>query len=200
MRVRARVVNAGIATLTVILTATGVFAFAAGSEEPAAILTAVHGASGLGLLLLAPWKIAVARRGLRRPGRWRKVIGIGLAVTVLIAVAGGVWHAIAGFRPYAGVLPMQLHVGAGLVALALVVAHLTRHPPRLRRTDLDRRTALRAAGLAVGAAALWLVAPGRERRVTGSHEVGSGDPGRCRSRSGCSTPCRGSTPWPGGCG
>ena len=46
----------------------------------------------------------------------------------------------------------------------------------LRRTDVSRRAALRGALVVVGAAALWPVAPGRERRSTGSHEVGSGDP------------------------
>jgi DMSO/TMAO reductase YedYZ molybdopterin-dependent catalytic subunit len=41
---------------------------------------------------------------------------------------------------------------------------------------VTRRIVLRGAGVVVGAAALWLVAPGRARRSTGSHDVGSGDP------------------------
>ena len=73
---------------------------------------------------------------------------------------------------------MQIHVGAALVAVALVIAHVRSHRRRMRVrcTDVGRRTALRGAGLVAGAAAMWLVAPGRERRVTGSHEVGSDDP------------------------
>jgi DMSO/TMAO reductase YedYZ molybdopterin-dependent catalytic subunit len=178
MRGSGRVVNAAILTLTVIAVVTGVTAFATGSDRPSTALAAVHGASGLGLLLLAPSKIMIARRGLRRPGRSRKVTAIGLAVAVLAAVASGLLHAVGGFRDYAGLLPMQIHVGAALVATALVAAHvrLHRRRVRLRGTDVTRRTALRGAGLVAGAAALWLLAPGRERRMTGSHETGSGDP------------------------
>ncbi len=138
----------------------------------------VHGASGLGLLLLTPGKLKIARRGLRRPGRSRKVTSLAFAAAVLLAIGSGLLHAIGGFRPYLGLLPMQIHVGSALVAVLLLGMHLWAHARRglPRRTDLDRRVALRGAGLVAGAAALWLVAPGRERRVTGSHEVGSGDP------------------------
>lgn len=68
MRGGGRVVNAAILTLTVIATLTGVTAFATGSDRPSSTLAAVHAASGPGLLLLAPSRIMIARRGIRRPG------------------------------------------------------------------------------------------------------------------------------------
>jgi len=178
MRVSTRTVNAAILILSVINVASGALAFALGNRDTAAVVTAVHGASGLGLLLLAPGKIVIARRGLRRPGPSRKVMGLALAALVLVAIGSGLLHAVGGFRTYVGLLPMQIHVGAALLATALLGAHLARHRRRVgvRRTDLSRRTALGGAGLLVGAAVLQVAAPGRERRVTGSHEVGSGDP------------------------
>ena len=174
-----------IALLTLLLTATisGVVAFGMGFPGHARWVVAVHGASGLGLLLLAPAKILVARRGLRRPGRSRKVISLTFTVLVLTAIGSGLLHAVGGWRPYLGLLPMQLHVGAAVGAVVLLVAHVVIHHrsahrrwrPLLRRTDLTRRRALLGTGVVAGSAALWVIAPGLPRRETGSHEVGSGD-------------------------
>ena len=143
MRGGGRAVKATILTLNVTVMLTGVATSATGSDRPSSALAAVHAASDLGLLAPAPSKIMIARRGLRRPGRSRKVIGIGLAVTVLTAVASGLLHAVGGFRDYAGLLPMQIHVGAALVAVALVIAHVRSHRRRMRvrGTDVGRRTA-----------------------------------------------------------
>ena len=84
--------------------------------------------------------------------------------------------------PTFGLLPMQLHVGAAVGALALLIAHMVLHHrsarrrwPLLRRTDLTRRRALVGTGVVAGSAALWVIAPGLPRRATGSHEVGSGN-------------------------
>jgi DMSO/TMAO reductase YedYZ molybdopterin-dependent catalytic subunit len=192
----ARWINMALLALLVITTASGGIAFGVGAAGPVRPIVAVHGASGLGLLLLVPAKVAIARRGLCRPGRSRKVIGCVLAALVLLAVASGLLHAVGGFRPYLGLLPMQLHVGSALGAVGLLAGHVGAHrrsalglaparraaPPvaavAARRVGpaLPRRVALRGAGLVGGAAALWLVAPGRDRRASGSHEVGSGDP------------------------
>jgi DMSO/TMAO reductase YedYZ molybdopterin-dependent catalytic subunit len=94
---------------------------------------------------------------------------------VAAAIAGGLLHAVRGFVPVLGLLPMQIHVGAALAAAVLLAAHVLPHRhrrwPLVRRVDLDRRTALQAATVAVGGVALWAVAPGRERRFTGSHQV-----------------------------
>lgn len=178
-----RPLNVTLLTLLATATVSGVVAFGVGLPGPAQWVVAVHGASGLGLLLLAPAKIWVARRGFRRPGLSRKVISLTFAVLVLVAMGSGLLHAIGGRRPYLGALPMQLHVGAAVGAAVLLVAHVVMHHrgarrgwrPLLRRTDLTRRRALLGAGVVAGSAALWVIAPGLRRRETGSHEVGSGN-------------------------
>lgn len=168
-----RTVNVTILILLVTVTVSGVLALAVGSPGPARWITGVHGMSGWGLLLLVPAKSAVARRGLRRPGRSRKVIGLTFAVLVAVAVGSGLLHAVAGFTVVLGLLPMQIHVGSAVAVAVLLAAHLGVHRrrPLLRRTDLDRRRALLGTGIVAGSALLWFVAPGRERRETGSHEI-----------------------------
>jgi hypothetical protein len=181
-----RQVNVMLLALLVIATASGWLGFATGSEDSSKIIIAAHGVSGIALLMLFPAKVRIAKWGLRSAGWSRKVIGFALAALVLSTVASGLLHVLGGWRGYLGLLPMQMHVGAGTAAALLLVAHTLIHQrvrwprwrPLLRSTDLDRRAALGAAGVAAGGAVLWLVVPGRERRGTGSHEVGSGAPDR----------------------
>jgi DMSO/TMAO reductase YedYZ molybdopterin-dependent catalytic subunit len=165
-----RSVNATLLTLFVFAVATGALAFGLGAAPLETVVVGAHGVAGLGLLVLVPAKARIARRGLRRPGRSRKVISWALSVLVTAAIAGGLLHALRGFAPVLGLLPMQIHVGAALVAAVLLAAHVLPYRHR-RRIDLGRRTALRCAVAVVGGLALWAVAPGRERRFTGSHEV-----------------------------
>jgi Oxidoreductase molybdopterin binding domain len=173
-----RPVNVTLLALFVTALVSGVLAFAVGTAPASTLVVAVHGASGLGALLLAPAKVAIARHGLRRAGRPRAGLGFGLAAFALLTIGSGLLHAVGGFRPWLGLLPMQLHVGAAVLAAVLLAGHVVVHRRwgLLRRTDLSRRVVVRGAAVAVGAAVLWLVAPGRARRSTGSHEVGSGDP------------------------
>ena len=111
------------------------------------------------------------------------MISLTFAVLVFAAIGSGLLHAVGGWRPYLGLLPMQLHVGAAVGAVALLIAHMVMHHrsarrrwrPLLRRTDLTRRRALLGTGVVAGSAALWVIAPGLARRETGSHEVGSGN-------------------------
>ncbi len=172
---RTRPVNVALLALFVLATVSGGVAFALGAAPLERVVVVVHGASGLGLLVLAPAKARIVRRGLRRPGRSRKVISWTLSVLVVVVIAGGLLHATRGFLPVLGILPMQVHVGAALGAAVVLAAHVLPHRhrrwPLVRRVDLDRRTALRAATVAAGGFALWAVAPGRERRFTGSHQV-----------------------------
>jgi DMSO/TMAO reductase YedYZ molybdopterin-dependent catalytic subunit len=80
---------------------------------------------------------------------------------------------------------MELHVGAAIAAVPLVIWHIAARPIRLRRADLSRRAFMRG-GAAVGAAAAAYAAsevvvravglPGASRRFTGSYEVGSFQP------------------------
>jgi Oxidoreductase molybdopterin binding domain len=177
-----RQVNVMLLALLVITTGSGWWGFGTGSPGLAKIIIAVHGVSGIALLVLVPAKVRIAKRGLRSAGWSRTVIGSALAALVMSTIVSGLLHAVGGWRSYAGLLPMQLHVGAATVAGLLLVGHVLIHHrirwrrwrPLLRRTDLDRRAALGVGGVAAGAVALWLVAPGRARRETGSHEVGAG--------------------------
>lgn len=182
-----RAVNVTLLALLMTVTISGWVAFTVGSPGPAGWVVGVHGASGLGLLVLVPAKTVIARRGFRRAGRSRKVIGSVFAGLVGLAVASGLLHAFGGWAPVLGLLPMQIHVGTAVGAGVLLVVHVGWHQrrrgvprrlrrgggwrPLLRRTDLDRRRALLGTGIVAGSAALWFAVPGRERRGTGSHEI-----------------------------
>ncbi len=165
---------------------TGWAAFGTGTATPARIVTVLHGVAGLALLVLVPWKSVIVRRS-RAFGSdpWRGADGVALGVLVAVSILAGVAHVLGGFRTYAGLTAMQVHVGAAVLAVPVVVVHMLRHPQRIRRTDLSRRTALRTLGIAAGAAAAYVAVegvtrglslPGQDRRETGSHEVGSHRP------------------------
>ena len=144
-----------------------------------------HGTVALAVLILAPWKQAVIRRGLDRAGAtpW---VSIGLLTLVLTTLATGLAHAI-GYQGRIGPLTlMQVHIGGASIALVLMLFHYRKHPAQIRRdVDLERRALMRTAGLALASIATWLSfegvldlvgARGGERRFTGSHERGSFDP------------------------
>ena len=180
--------NLALLVLLVVSLVTGVLAFGIGTPAPATVVVA-HGAAGLGLLLLVPWKSVVVRRGWRG-NVGRRAPGVVLGVLVAVLVGSGLVHALAGFDSYVGLTPMQVHVGAAVIAAVALVAHLRVHgafswSPVARRADLSRRTALRAVGLGAGAGLVYTTVegvaavaalPGASRRGTGSHQVGSGDP------------------------
>ncbi len=174
--------NFALLLLLVIALMTGLLAFAVGETGWARPVVLLHGAAGLAVLLLVPWKSVIVRRGLRRPGTARRLASLGLATLVVVVVGSGLLHALGGYQTYLGLLPMQLHVGAALLAISLLAGHLWVHRRRReflpRRTDLSRRVALRAAGVVAGASVLYAAAgvAAMARRETGSHEVGSGDP------------------------
>lgn len=167
---------------------TGVLAFGFGSAGPSLVVVVAHGAAGLGLLLLVPWKSVIVRRGLRRRGNaGRRWPGVALGMAVVLVIVTGMLQSWGGFGLYGGFSPIQVHVAAAVLALVLVVAHMTMHPVWPRRTDLSRRAALRGLAFGGGAAALYAVTegassaaglPGGASRVTGSTERGSGDPDR----------------------
>jgi DMSO/TMAO reductase YedYZ molybdopterin-dependent catalytic subunit len=175
--------NLALALLLPAAVLTGLFANTIGVDWPVDPI-AVHGAVALAILLLAPWKSVIVRRGLRRRrrGRWWSLALLGL---VLTALGSGLAHGT-GLVEHVGPLTiMQVHVGAALVALAVAGVHYGLHPVKPRRTDLDRRAFLGAAAVAAGAAATlagWegglnlSPLPGGNRRFTGSVERGSGDP------------------------
>ena len=179
--------NLGLLALLLVAGATGVLAFGVGTPLPSRVVAAAHGAAGLGLLLLVPWKSVVVRRSRARTrGRRDPTVAWALAVLVVLTLATGVLHTVAGTAvsiPGWGVL--QVHVALGVATGLLVLLHAVGARQRPRRGDASRRALLQAGGLAAGALALWGAvegtlrltgAPGGERRATGSHERGSGDP------------------------
>jgi hypothetical protein len=180
-RLRAgRGTNLALLVLLVGALVTGGLAFATGGGW-AFWAVAAHGAVGLALVLLAPWKSAISARGLRRarPGTPASVL---LAVLIVLAVASGIAHAVG---VWTGVLAMQVHVGAALLSIPLAIWHVVARPVRPRPSDLSRRSLLRAGAIAGGGIVAFgavegLVRatglPGSERRATGSYERGSFDP------------------------
>jgi hypothetical protein len=181
--------NLGLLVLLLTAGGTGVLAYAVGTPGWSALVVAVHGAAGLGLLLLVPWKTVVVRRARRRPeGRRDPTAALALGVLVGVAVVTGVLHAVgvAGPWPALGwVTALHVHVAAGIVVLPLLVVHAWGKRQRPRATDLSRRSLLRTAAVGAGAAAIWTGteallrltgAPGARRRGTGSHERGTDDP------------------------
>jgi len=164
----------------------GWLAFAIGTVDLPRVVTLAHGALGLGLLLLVPWKSVIVQRSLgraaRRPGR---AVGVALGACLLVCVTTGVLHAVDGYRPVLGVTALAVHVGSGVLAVALVAVHAWGRRQRPRSADLSRRTVVRAGMLGVGSLATYgametlsarLGLPGSERRATGSFERGSGRP------------------------
>jgi hypothetical protein len=144
----------------------------------------VHGVVGVAVVLLVPWKSMIVRRGLRRArrSRWASLVLAALAVTALLTGLGsasGLLRSVGGFRG------IWLHVAAALALVPLVVWHVLARPAHPHRTDLSRRTLLRAGTLGVAAAGVYVAItavvraaglPGASRRFTGSYEAGSFDP------------------------
>lgn len=180
-RLRAgRGTNLALLVLLIGALVTGGLTFAIGGAWAFGALAA-HGAAGLALVLLAPWKSVISARGLRkaRPGT---TVSLLLAILIVLTVASGVAHAV-GFWTVG--LAMQVHVGAALLSIPLAVWHVVARPVRPRPSDLSRRSLLRAGAVAGGGIVAFgaiegLVRatglPGSARRATGSYERGSFDP------------------------
>lgn len=191
LRRAGRRTNQALLVLLVLAGATGVLAYAVGTPATAHLVAVAHAVAGLALLLLVPWKSVIVSRGLARsatrprraPGG--RVHGLALAALLGASLLAGFAHALGGWHSLLGVTALQVHVGAAAIAVPFAWSHVRQHPQRVRATDLSRRAALRsmllgsaalgAYGALEGSAAL-LGLPGRNRRATGSHDVGSGHP------------------------
>jgi DMSO/TMAO reductase YedYZ molybdopterin-dependent catalytic subunit len=174
--------NLALLALLALALATGGLAFAVGTAWVAPAMVA-HGAAALGIVLLAPGKSVIARRGFRRhAGTSSSAASILFAVLVAVALATGVGHATGLLRTIGGPTAMQVHVTAALAAIPLGVWHVAARRVRPRRTDLSRRTLLRSGALVAGSLAAYgalagvvsaLRLPGTQRRFTGSYATGS---------------------------
>jgi DMSO/TMAO reductase YedYZ molybdopterin-dependent catalytic subunit len=178
-----RITNQTLLVALVLVFGTGVATVAIGSSSGrwAAI---AHGVAGLVILLLVPWKGRVVRGGLRR-GRATRWVSLLLAGLVVITFVAGVGYATGLVRSIAGRPGLWVHIAVALVLVPLVLWHLVARRIRPRRSDLSRRTFVRAGLLGAGAAGLYFAAgeavrlgglPGAGRRFTGSYETGSFDP------------------------
>lgn len=180
--------NLGLLVLLISAAATGLLAFAIGTPTASRVVVLAHGASGLALLVLARPKGLLVRRARNRPvAPRRSLAGPALGALVGVCVLTGVTHSLGATGPYLGVTTLQVHVGSAIAAAVPLLAHLLAHPVVARRSDLSRRSALRAAAVgAVGVLGWFAVEttaaaaglPGARRRATGSYERGSGDPAR----------------------
>ena len=177
LRRAGRRTNLGLLLLLVGSFATGWVAFATAGPVSARVAAVAHGVLGLGLVVLTPWKVVVARRAPRLTPA-----SLGLAAVVLLCLVAGVVEVLAGPDVRGtGLTPIQVHVGAAFVIVAFLVEHVSRHwRPRLARTsDLGRRRLLRTAAFGVGAGVTFLAVEGvgrvrgtaAARASTGSHPI-----------------------------
>src|SRR3954453_18682730 len=92
---------------------TGVAANTIGVNWPVDLIQ-VHAAAALAILLLAPWKVVIARRGLGRPRRGRpvKALSLTFAGLVLLTVGTGLIHSTGHLERLGPLTLMQIHVGA----------------------------------------------------------------------------------------
>lgn len=180
LRSPGRQTNQALLVALVLAFGTGVATIAVGSPN-GALVAIGHGAAGLAVVLLVPWKSRVVRAGLRRSrfGRWLSLLLAALAVLTLTA---GIGYATGVFRMVAGLTGMWWHIAFALALVPLVLWHVLARGIKRRRTDLSRRAMLRTGALAVGAVGLYaavsgminfLALPGSRRRFTGSYETGS---------------------------
>jgi hypothetical protein len=137
--------------------------------------TLAHGAAGVALVVLSPWKSALSRRSIERRGTGAAGPALALALLVVVAVVTGFVHR-AGVRDAGPVLVMQVHVAAAVAAVPLWLWHVQARPVRPRRGDLSRRALLQGALVAGGSAAVTVALPHPGRGVTRSLERGSFEP------------------------
>ena len=110
--------NLALLGLLLLAFVTGVLAYGVGTPTAATVVVAVHGAAGLGLLLLVPWKAVIVRRSWPHAASTR-ALATGLGVLVALTVLTGVLHAI-------GVAPLSMlliHVGIAVCAAPLLLVH-----------------------------------------------------------------------------
>ncbi len=178
LRPPGRQVNQALLVVLLLTFGTGVAAIAIGSPNGSWVAIG-HGICGMAVVLLIPWKSRVARAGLRRArlSRWASLL---LAALALITLIAGLGYATGSVRSIVGKTGLWLHIAVALALVPLVVWHVWARGIRPHRTDLSRRTLLRAGVLATGAVGLYAASeaatrvlglPGARRRFTGSYET-----------------------------
>jgi hypothetical protein len=181
--VAGRRTNLALLALLILAVLTGVVSWAIGSSLDRWIVVA-HGIAGLAIVVLAPWKGVIARRGVAR-GRPGMGTSIAFAALIVASIAAGFVHVTGIVRSVGPFSPLGIHVATAVAALVVGIVHVVQRPVRPRATDFSRRNLLRS-GAVLGAGAVgWLSiagalrlagASGADRRITGSLEHGSGAP------------------------
>lgn len=166
--------NQGLAVALALAVVTGLVMYALGTGWNL-WATALHGAAGIVVLALSPWKSAIVRRGLQRRHLRRASVSLLLLAAVALTLVTGYLHR-AGGRDLGPLLVMQVHVGAAVVSLVSLLWHMRARPSQFRDNGLDRRAFLRGAALLGGSAAVGLALPHASRRYTRSLERGSFSP------------------------
>jgi DMSO/TMAO reductase YedYZ molybdopterin-dependent catalytic subunit len=190
LRAPGRQTNQALLVVLLFAFGTGIATVAIGSPDGTWVAIG-HGICGMAVVLLIPWKSRVVRSGLRRArlSRWLSLL---LAVLALLSLIAGLGYATGLMRSIAGQPGLWVHIAVALTLVPLVVWHVWARGIRPRRTDLSRRTLLRAGLLAAGAAGLYaadqavtsvLGLPGARRRFTGSYETASFQPEAMPSNS-----------------
>ena len=186
-----RFINALILILFSILGLTGLY----GLFWPfPSSLFEIHRIAGWALILLIPWKSAIALRSLSRGVSGHLGRNVMLVISVLLTIATftililvlmwtwqiGSYYVWIGPYAYSGI---GWHWGIALGLAPLFIIHVWRRWPRPRKADFTgRRQALKLMGLGAAALVSWGAAEtlakltesnGTQRRFTGSREEGS---------------------------
>ena len=186
-----RFINALILILFCILGLTGLYGLV--WPFPSSLFE-IHRIAGWGLVVLIPWKSAIALRSLSRglDRRWSRRIMLFVSIlltlatiTILLLVILWTWqigpyYVWIGSYAYSGI---GWHWGIALGLAPLFILHVWQRWPRPKKTDFTgRRQALKLMGFGTAALATWGIAEtlaryaagnGAQRRFTGSREDGS---------------------------
>ena len=184
--------NVILLVLLAVELATGIMGMMSGSSDRAIYLH-VHRAGGFAILAVFLWKGRNVLRGLGRAAKGRGRAGKGRAAVptwsiilmalLLISMGLGLtWSHVGPFK-FQGFSGLTWHVYVSALLAPLLIWHSQAHRWSLRpKFWAERRSFLRAGGLALAGLVLWQLAEatagalrlrGSERRFTGSYEAAS---------------------------
>ncbi|MDW3177454.1 MAG: molybdopterin-dependent oxidoreductase [Acidimicrobiia bacterium] len=145
----------------------------------------VHRVTGLVLLVVMPAKArGSVTTGLRRK-RATRWLSLAFGILVLATIALGMLHATGAWNGVGEWSALWTHQLFAFLLLPLLAWHVVTRPVRPKLTDLNRRLALQSGLVAAIGGGLFITQEvfarvvgldGKDRRFTGSHEVGSFDP------------------------